>query len=107
MESETTKAAGSDLTWSRVWKWVGILYVATLVAVLIKTSAQGLEFQNIWQYMAVAALPVIYMFWFAAVGFVYLAFKRFRVGNATGFLRFLAIVYVIFVAIRLMLGGTI
>ncbi len=51
MGAETTKTAANELTWARLWKWIGILYVASLVGVLIKTSVQGLELQNMWQYV--------------------------------------------------------
>lgn len=105
MEAKKTNTAASELTWSRVWKWVGLLYVASVVGFFQKAQAQGLELQNIGQYLAIALLPAAYMFWFAVVAVAYFAFKRFRVQNAGVFLEILAISYVISVGARLIYGG--
>lgn len=106
MAKEQIGAADAELTWGKVWKWVGILYALSLLGFLIKASAQmgGLAFQNVWQFVAVLSLPAIHMFWLALIAFIYLAFKKFQINAASGFLSTLGWIYVIFVVFRLISG---
>lgn len=106
MNETSETQAPPQLTWAKVWAWVGILYAASLFGFLIKASAQmgGLGFKNIFQVVAVALLPAIHMFWFAVIAAVYLATKKFDVSKAPDFMKTAAWLYVIFVAFRLISG---
>lgn len=101
--SEKNGQFNTELTWVKVWKWIGVLYGLSLLGFLIKFSVQmgGMTFQNIWQFLAVLLLPAVHMFWLALIGFIYLAFKKFKVVHAASFLSSLGMIYVIFVIFRL------
>ena len=106
MAQEQNEAAESELTWAKLWKWVGILYAVSLVGFLIKASSQmgGLAFENVWQFIAVLSLPAIHMFWFALIALIYLSFKKFQINAASGFFKTMGWLYVIFVVSRLISG---
>lgn len=91
-----------QLTWKKVWAWVGIIYVASFFGFLIRVSAQiGGLFKNIYVLPVVILLPAIHMFWFAVIIAVYLATKKFDVSRAQKFMKTMAWLYVIYVAFRL------
>lgn len=104
---ETTEApVQPELTWGKVWKWVGILYGASLFGFFVKASSQtgGLLFKNVVLVFGVALQPAIQMFWFAVIILVYLATKKFDVSKAQGFMSTMAWIYIIYVAFRLFSG---
>ena len=96
----------SQLTWTQVCKWVGILYAVSLFGFLIKATSQigYILYENVWQLAAVVILPFVYMFWFFVVALLYLATKKFDVSKAEGFMTAIAWIYVVFVALRLVSG---
>tara|TARA_B100001964_G_scaffold201971_1_gene230008 strand:- start:1744 stop:2052 length:309 start_codon:yes stop_codon:yes gene_type:complete len=92
------------MTYQKLWKWVGILYVFSLIGFFIKASTQmgGIAFANIAQIIAIFFLPLVQMFWFGIIILVYLSFKKFKIESTDGFLNTMAIIYIISVLFRLL-----
>lgn len=105
--SEEQSIGSNELTWGGVGKWTGILYVLSMLGFLIKISVQmGGEIGslNIPQLIAIVLLPATQMALFVIIAVIYLAFKKFKVSDAGGFLGTLGWIYVIAVAFRLVSG---
>ena len=102
MSKENRQVIDKELTWTKVFKWAGILYLISAVCFIIKALNQ-LEngFQNIWQFFAVLSLPLAYMIAFGLLTSVYLAFKKFRIKQEIGLFRFLALLYIMYVYFKL------
>ena len=92
------------LSWNKFIIWVGILYFITLIGVLIKESEKinNMVFQNVWQYATLAIIPVMYMFWFGVISFIYLSYNRFNIQRAGFALSMIAICYVFFALFRIL-----
>lgn len=74
-----------------------VLYVLGLIGFFAKAAKQfpGLHFDNPWQGVAVAFLPVMPFGIFAIPFLIWLAIKSFRIGRCGGFATLLAVVYVV------------
>jgi hypothetical protein len=105
--SNGVKVNGSK--WKILVKHALFLYIFTLVAVIIKAFIQvnGFPISNIWQALALAVLPLIYLIVARFFIGVYAAFKRFNFDACGQFLVYVWWGYVCFVLYRLFFGGPI
>ena len=91
------------LSWAKLWRWVLVLYIVAFFGYFVKASNQSppVQFENIWQVVAIAFLPAIPFIIFAVPFFIWLAIRSFNIARCAGLAKFLAMIYIIWTFFQL------